>query len=109
MPPRPTRSRRPRVSVENALRTAISRKLIIRFCYSNLERECEPHVLGMANGRLQVLCWQLSGGSRGGNPSPWRRFDVSDITAFRFTRETFPGPRPVPFPHSSWDEVILSV
>lgn len=109
MPPRPTRSRRPRVSVENALRTAISRKLIVHFRYSGLERECEPHVLGIANGRTQVLCWQLSGGSRGGNPSNWRRFDIADISALRFTRENFLGQRPVPYPHSKWDEVLASV
>lgn len=105
MPPKSTR----RVSVERALRLAIERKLIVRFNYSGLERICEPHVLGIANGATQILCWQSDGGSRRGGLPQWRRFELSGITGLRFTRDTFPGPRPVPFPHSRWDEVLVSV
>jgi len=105
MPPNPTR----RVSVERALRLAIERKLIVTFRYNNLPRTCEPHVLGITNGATQILCWQSGGASRHGGLPQWRRFDLGGITGLHFTRETFPGPRPVPYPHSQWDEVLLSV
>ena len=88
---------------------AIEGKKIVRFKYSGLPRTCEPHVLGITNGRLQLLCWQISGPSRGGDPSPWRRFDVGTLSNYHTTNDTFPGARPVPYPHSKWDEVILSV
>ncbi len=91
------------------IRRAINEKRVVTFSYSNLARTCEVHVLGIANGREQILCWQISGGSRGGNPSHWRRFDISGITNFQITEETFPGSRPVPHPYSRWDEVLMSV
>lgn len=100
MPPKPP---------PGQIRKAISEKRVVTFTYNNLSRTCEIHVLGVANGREQILCWQLSGGSRGGNPSPWRRFDTSGVADFQLTEETFSGSRPVPYPHSQWDEVIMSV
>jgi len=106
MPPKTTPA-----SVERVIRLAIARKLIVTFTYDGFERVCEPHVLGITNGSKQVLCWQSGGGSRrnkGGLPQ-WRRFGLNGITALHFTRETFPGARPVPFPHSKWDEVLLTV
>lgn len=104
MPKKPTQKVPP-----GQIRKAIENKLIITFVYSGLARRCEPHVYGIANGREQVLCWQISGGSRGGSKTKWRRFDLADIQSFEITEDNFPGARPVPHPHSIWDEVILSV
>ena len=91
------------------IRKAITGKNIITFTYANLLRTCEPHVYGMANGRQQILCWQLSGESQRGGIPEWRRFDLGDIRNFKITNKNFPGARPVPYPHSKWDRVILSV
>jgi len=91
------------------IRLAINRKRIITFTYAGLRRTCEPHVYGTTNGRRQLLCWQLDGGSKRGGIPEWRRFDISDILNLRVTRDAFPGARPVPYPHSKWDEIILTV
>lgn len=99
----------PKSPIERVVRIAIRRKLVVRFSYRGLERVCEPHVLGITNGTKQVLCWQSAGGSRRGGIPHWRRFDLGGISSFQFTEGTFPGDRPVPFPHSKWDEVLLTV
>lgn len=91
------------------IRKSINGLNVVTFRYANLERTCEPHVYGVTNGRDQLLCWQLDGESQRGGIPEWRRFDVSDIENFKITGETFPGYRFVPYPHSKWDNVILTV
>lgn len=101
--------RKNRRSTYRVILAAIGRRRVLRFTYADLPRVCEPHVLGITNGRRQVLCWQLSGASKGGDPSNWRRFDISEIKNLQVTRDTFPGKRLVPHPHSIWDHIITSV
>jgi len=91
------------------IRKSISGKNIVTFRYANLFRVCEPHVYGMANSRLQLLCWQENGESQRAGIPQWRRFDIEDIEDFKILSETFPGKRFVPHPHSKWDKVILTV
>lgn len=91
------------------VRKAITGLNIVTFRYANLERTCEPHVYGITNGRRQLLCWQLSGESQRGGIPEWRRFDIADIESYTVIEETFPGKRVVPYPHSKWDSVILTV
>ena len=91
------------------IRKAINDRLVVTFKYAGLPRTCEPHVFGITNGREQLLCWQLSGKSQRGKIPEWRRFDVEDIQEFSLTTETFSGARPVPYPHSRWDQVLESV
>lgn len=96
-------------SNEKIIQQAIQHKWIVTFFYGGEHRTCEPHVLGIANGRLQVLCWQETGGSSRGGIPEWRRFDLQEMLNLQMTREKFPGARPVPHPHSIWDQVILTV
>jgi len=91
------------------IRKAITGLNIVTFYYANRPRTCEPHVYGITNGRDQLLCWQLDGDSQRGGIPQWRRFDVSDIENFKITNKSFPGKRPVPYPHSIWDQVKLTV
>ncbi len=91
------------------IRLAINRQRVIKFRYAGLLRICEPHVLGITNGRRQILCWQLEGGSETGNLPEWRRFDVGKMQILRITSQNFPGSRLVPHPHSKWDQILLTV
>jgi len=91
------------------IRKAITEKTVVTFHYANLYRKCEVHVYGVTNGRDQILCWQLDGESQRGGIPEWRRFDLGDVVGLKLTNETHPGYRPVPYPHSLWDQVILTV
>jgi len=91
------------------LASAIVSLHMVSFTYDGKHRICEPHVLGNTNGQDQILTWQSSGGSvRGGLPQ-WRRFDLSGITNLKIMGRKFAGYREVPFPHSVWDTVYLTV
>lgn len=89
---------------------ALAGRKVLKFMYNGLQRVCEPHVLGIANGVPQVLCYQLDGkSSRGGIPA-WRRFDLASIGELETTAETFPGVRSIPQgPHTVWDTIVQVV
>ena len=92
------------------LHSALKAKKIITFSYEDRERECEIHVIGMANGVEQVLCYQISGSSQRGGIPQWRRFEVSGISDLKLTNDKFDGKRPVPHPHSlGWDQIFAVV
>lgn len=91
------------------IRKAISQKFVVTFTYAGLDRTCEVHVYGMTNGQDQILCWQVDGLSKRGGLPNWRRFDVAYIENFEITTLTHGGFRPVPYPHSVWDQVYLTV
>jgi hypothetical protein len=96
--------------MDQLILSAISSKNIITFTYQGSSRTCEPHVFGYANGRKQLLCYQLSGGSQRGGIPEWRRFDLADIKKLKVDKSTFPGVRIVPHPHSlGWDQIIAVV
>lgn len=87
--------------------TALNEHFILKFSYEGKRRTCEPHVFGVANGKKQVLCYQLSGGSQRGGIPEWRRFELAGITKLKVTQATFPGKRQVPHPHSlGWKSII---
>ncbi|WP_440026630.1 WYL domain-containing protein [Chromobacterium amazonense] len=89
---------------------AINNRQIIEFNYSGLQRTVEPHVLGISNGVLQLLGYQIAGGSNTGVVPDWRRFDLSGISSLTTTNYRFPGPRPCPSgKHSAWDHTIAIV
>ncbi|MCV5751998.1 hypothetical protein OFN51_24555, partial [Escherichia coli] len=64
---------------ESEIRRAIQNKLVIEFTYSNRLRVVEPHVLGVCNGNVQVLAYQIGGQSSSGGLPEWRRFDLFRI------------------------------
>lgn len=93
--------------IDQAIRT----KSVVEFNYKGHHRVVEPHVLGVSNGSVQFLGYQIGGTSSSGGPLPeWRRFELSGITALTITPDKFPGRRPFPSGrHSSWDRQILVV
>ena len=94
-------------SIEQAIRT----KSVVEFTYSNHRRVVEPHVLGVKDGAVQFLGYQIDGSSSSGGPLPeWRRFELAKISGLSITDNKFPGRRPFPSgKHSSWDHEILVV
>lgn len=88
---------------------AINSLNMIAFTYEGKRRICEPHVLGATNGKNQVLTWQESGASQRGGLPEWRRFDLDGISKLQVLGRKFGGYRWVPYPHSIWDAVFLTV
>lgn len=88
---------------------ALSERRLLRFTYAGQSRLCEPHVLGMANHKRQLLCYQLKGGSLSGDIPEWRRFELGSIADLKLLGKKFDGPRPTPHPYSIWSSVIQTV
>lgn len=88
---------------------AIRDKKLISFKYNGHSRLAEPHVLGDKDGVRQVLCYQIGGTSSKGVVPDWRRFDVHSTYNLTVEAQSFPGARPQPGRHSSWDRVIIIV
>ena len=96
--------------MEELILSALSGHNIIEFTYDGHVRVCEVHVLGMANGVKQVLCYQLSGGSKRGKIPNWRRFDLGSIHNLEVREQTHDGKRLIPSgTHSLWDKVLSVV
>ncbi|WP_313323353.1 hypothetical protein [Stutzerimonas nitrititolerans] len=94
-----------------AIERAIKEKAVVEFSYGGHSRKVEPHVLGIKDGELQILGYQIGGSSSSGGPLPeWRRFDLRKITGLIISVQKFPGRRPFPSGrHSSWDRELLIV
>ena len=96
--------------MQTVLASAIASKKVVEFSYSGHLREVEPHVLGILDGKVQLLSYQIGGSSSSGGIPEWRRFDVSKMTGVRERNKAFAGARPVPSGmHSSWDRQIAVV
>lgn len=96
---------------QQLIEQAIKEKSVIDFTYSNHRRVVEPHVLGVKDGVVQLLGYQIDGSSSSGGPLPeWRRFDLNKMSGVTVTNRGFPGRRPFPSGrHSSWDQEFLVV
>tara|TARA_R110001606_G_scaffold345151_2_gene493968 strand:- start:30897 stop:31196 length:300 start_codon:yes stop_codon:yes gene_type:complete len=89
---------------------AIRSKSIVEFSYGNHRRVVEPHVVGVINGAVQMLGYQIGGSSSSGGIPEWRRFDLNRINGLSSTGQNFAGRRPFPSgQHSPWDYEILVV
>ncbi len=96
--------------MQTVIAKAIESKKLIAFMYGDHLREVEPHVLGIINGNLQLLSYQVGGSSSSGGIPEWRRFELMKITSLRVLEKDFKGARPVPSgKHSSWDQQIAVV
>ncbi len=82
-----------RRSKEQQIHDAIENRTVLRFAYKGHQRVVEPHVLGVKDGRLQVLTWQLGGASSSRSLPDWRRFNVDMIGDIEETGDTFRGSR----------------
>jgi len=88
---------------DEMIREAITEKRLLAFEYDGLYRIVEPHVYGRKNEKNGILGYQIRGQSSSGGLPNWRRMYMKKITRMRVLDETFPGIRPVPNEHSSWD------
>ena len=96
---------------QQLIEQAIRAKSVIEFTYSNHNRVVEPHVLGIKDGAVQILGYQIDGSSSSGGRLPeWRRFELAKMSGLAITGGVFPGRRPFPSGrHSAWDHEILVV
>ncbi|XQE67910.1 hypothetical protein ACOAPY_04835 [Pseudomonas sp. P3C3] len=96
--------------MEDLIIQAINQKKLIEFAYQGKSRTAEPHVLGVTNRIVQVLCYQIGGHSSRGDLPDWRRFDLHEIVGLRVLDTSFLGQRPYPSGrHSSFDHRIAVV
>ena len=91
--------------MQDAVKRAIQEKCLLEFTYKGHKRVIEPHVLGVKDGAVQVLGYQVDGTSQSGTVPDWRRFDLNLITGLhQLVGSRFAGPRAFPSgKHSSWD------
>ncbi|WP_416398740.1 hypothetical protein [Allohahella sp. A8] len=93
-----------------ALKHAIDNRHLLQLKYHGGFRLVEPQVLGVFDGRHQLLSYQLAGFSESGDVPGWRRFDLSDASDLTVLPVTFDGPRPTRFDEPvGWDEVLAVV
>jgi predicted DNA-binding transcriptional regulator YafY len=96
-------------NIDELIRTAITSRNVIEFSYHDHHRITEPHVLGIHNGRKQLLVYQTAGQSSSGKIPGWRRVNVDEITSARITAQTFAGQRPFPSGEHTFDTIIAAV
>jgi hypothetical protein len=90
---------------DRIIRSAILSKTIIEFEYDGYHRVAEPHVYGIKSGVIQLLVFQVAGGSSSGGLPQWRRIDLAMMSGLIETSRHFPGRRPNPSgEHSAFDE-----
>ncbi len=68
---------------------AITRHRLVRFTYQNKQRIAEPHILGVKDGKVHLLTYQVRGESASGKLPNWRRVFVGDMRELEMLPETF--------------------
>jgi hypothetical protein len=95
--------------VDEALRTAIQQRRLLRLIYQGKERVVEPHDYGVQNASPKLLAYQIGGSSSGRLPN-WRWLHVELISEVYLLDRTFPGGRRIPSgKHHVWDKVFVRV
>ena len=75
--------------------SAIRSRQVISFHYKGGLRTLEPFCYGASVQGIELLrAYQLSGHSESGNPTGWKLFRVSEISALAVTDRYFYGIRP---------------
>lgn len=96
-------------SLEQRLHDAIDAQLVVQFYYDGHLRIAEPHVLGVKDGRLHVLTYQVGGTSSSRSLPDWRRFFVDELSQLQVTSQAF-SPQQLAFRrHSAFDRQIAVV
>jgi predicted nucleotidyltransferase len=97
-------------SLEQRLHDAIDNRLVVEFSYKGHRRIAEPHVLGVKDGRLHVLTYQVGGTSSSSASLPaWRRFFVDELFELQVTSQAFVPQRLASGRHSAFDRQIAVV
>ena len=96
---------------QQLIEKAIRSKSVVSFTYSGHPRIAEPHVLGIKDGAVQLLGYQIGGSSSSGGSLPeWRRFDLAKISGLSIEGQNFPGRRSFPSgKRHAWDSEIAVV
>jgi hypothetical protein len=95
--------------VDEALRTAIQQKRLVRLIYQNRERIVEPHDYGIQNGSAKLLAYQIAGESSGKLPG-WRWIQADLISDITLLDQTFPGGRAITSgKHNKWEALAMRV
>lgn len=90
--------------------SAMQSKQCLSFSYGGYPRVAEPHVYGIKNGKIEILCFQISGASSSGEILGWKRFELSKIQNLQIRDQTFAGRRDTPSgQHSLWDRTFYIV
>ena len=78
--------------------SAVREKAVVMFCYdAGEERTVEAHGLEIRSGGKHLLIgYQVAGFTRSSDVVGWRAFDISRITHFRRTNESFTEARRAP-------------
>jgi hypothetical protein len=89
---------------------AIAEKKLIAFDLNGQRRIAEPHDYGIRNGVLQLLAYQIAGGTRSGRLPAWRWVHLDKASHFEILDRSFAGGRGAPTgKHSQWDELFVRV
>lgn len=82
-------------SFDEMIRSAISRKRLLRLRYTGRVREVEPHDYGMQKGVERLLVYQLRGtpSTPGRSATGWRLLDLPKIEDCAVLTESFAGSR----------------
>jgi len=96
-------------SLEQRLHDAIDSRVLVAFYYKGHRRVAEPHALGVKDGRLQVLTYQVGGTSSSGSLPNWRRFFVDELSQLQVTSQAFVPQRLTFGRHSAFDRQIALV
>ena len=92
------------------IRQAMTEKRLLEFLYQGYARIAEPQVYGRKGGIVQMLVFQVGGGSKSGRLPDWRRVDLPKCSGLRMLKDTFAGRRDNPSgEHSPWDEIFAIV
>ncbi len=88
---------------------AIEQRRMLRLRYHGKERILEPHDHGILNGAVQLLGYQVGGGSSRPIPN-WIYMKTGEIIDLEVLDQTFPGGRPTPTGnHTRWDKLFIRV
>lgn len=68
---------------------AIENKNVITFVYNGYYRTAEPHHYGILNEKKQLQAYQVKGGSKSGNPTGWKNFELDKIEKLFLSNATF--------------------
>ena len=100
----------PNTKVLELIKQAITQKHLIKFYYQDLQRIAEPYMLGLKDGVLQVLVYQVGGQSSSGKLPDLRRMNLENMLHLQILDETFSSNLPSPFGnHSLWDQILATV
>ncbi len=82
---------------------------MIRLFYHGKTRVLEPHDLGVLNGSIQLLAYQVGGSSSRPLPN-WILLKTNEIGDLELLDDVFPGGRPTASgKHRKWDKLFIRV